>query len=158
MGDGRTDNLDGLPDHELMHALTYQREKYSDDELARMISILKERGFSEGAIQNLLDCSEAYQKKQQELGRTSNGKRAKAFEGWSNAIMSGLVAGAVFAFARSKLEGAAALIVPGLAIAFFITNRSFGFSIFQKGFAFGLMFIIGMYWKEFLDWFKGLYQ
>lgn len=49
-------------------------------------------------------------------------------------------------------------MVPALAFAFFITNKNFGFSIFQKGLAIGLMFVIGMYYKELLEWFKGLYQ
>lgn len=150
-------NIDDLSDRELIDAVTYQRDKYSDDELSRMNTILKNRGYSESAIQRF-DRSGEQQKKQEDVDRTPAGNRAKASGEWSNAVMSGLAAGAVFAFARSQLEGAAAFMVPALAFAFFITNKNFGFSIFQKGFAIGLMFVIGMYWRELLEWFKGLYQ
>lgn len=100
MCDERKDNLDSLSDRELIDAVTYQRDKYSDDQLSRMNNALKQRGYSESAIRRF-DRSEEHQKKQEDLEKTSAGNRAKASGEWSNAVMSGLAAGAVFAFARS---------------------------------------------------------
>ena len=73
---------------------------------------------------------------------------------WGSAMISGIVAGVVFAIARSNFTGAASLIVPGLALAFFIQNKNFRFSWFQKAFAIGLMFIIGMFNKELVELLK----
>jgi thioredoxin 1 len=93
---------------------------------------------------------------QQELSQEDLKKASKAAQPsgeWTNALTSGLVAGGVFFFARAHLQGAASLIVPGFAMAFFITNGNFRFSIPQKALAILLMFVIGMYGQDMLDWF-----
>lgn len=77
-------------------------------------------------------------------------KAAQPSGEWSNALTSGLVAGLVFLFSRTKLEGAATLIVPGLAMAFFITNSNFRFSFAQKAFAIVLMLVIGTYGSDIM--------
>jgi thioredoxin 1 len=76
-------------------------------------------------------------------------KAYKQNEGdWGSALISGIFAGIIFAIARSNFTGAASLIVPGFALVFFIQNENLRFSWFQKAFAIGIMFIIGMYNKE----------
>jgi len=73
---------------------------------------------------------------------------------WGSAMISGIVAGVIFAIARSNFTGAAAIIVPGFALAFFIQNKNFGFSWYQKAFAIGIMFIVGMFNKELLEFLR----
>lgn len=70
---------------------------------------------------------------------------------WDHAFLSGIVSGVAFAIARSNLEGAIAFLVPAFAYGFFIANKNLGFSGLQKIVATGLMFIIGMYWREMLE-------
>jgi len=70
---------------------------------------------------------------------------------WNQAVFSGLVAGIIFAIVRSNFQSAASLIVPGLAIAFFIQNKNFGFSWLQKALAMVIMLLIGVFNKEIVE-------
>jgi len=70
---------------------------------------------------------------------------------WGSAMISGIVAGVIFAIARSNFTGAASLIVPGFALGFFIQNKNFKFSWLQKAFAICLMILIGMFNKELVE-------
>jgi thioredoxin 1 len=82
-------------------------------------------------------------------------KAYKQYNGdWNNAVFSGLVAGIVFAIARRNFQGAGSLIIPGLAMAFFIQNKNFRFSWLQKGLAIVIMFIIGMFNQEIIELIK----
>jgi thioredoxin 1 len=73
---------------------------------------------------------------------------------WGSAMISGIVAGVIFAFARSNFSGAASFIVPGFALFFFIQNNNFKFSWLQRVFAIVIMFTIGLYNRELLEFLR----
>ena len=85
------------------------------------------------------------------------GKRIASGE-WQMVPLSGIVPGVVMAVARHHLDGMTWLLPTGLAYAICITNGNFRFNWFQKVVATGIMYAIGMHWKEILEWARPLFQ
>jgi hypothetical protein len=84
---------------------------------------------------------------------TQAGKRISE-DRWVNAIFSGIISGVVMGISRSNLEGIIWLLPAGFTYAFCIVNGNFRFNAVQKFVATGIMLIIGMYWKEILEYLR----
>jgi hypothetical protein len=70
---------------------------------------------------------------------------------WSMVDISGLIAGIVFAVARTKNTPDGGLITGGLAYAICILNPAFRFNWVQKSIATIIMLVVGLYGQQILD-------
>jgi hypothetical protein len=67
---------------------------------------------------------------------------------WEQALVSGVIAGSVFAFSKSHMAFPGWLLTTGLAYSFCILNGNFRYSPAQKVVATLIMLGIGTYWRE----------
>jgi len=85
------------------------------------------------------------------------GKRLSAGR-WEMVPLSGIITGVIMAVSRVYLGGITWLLPTGFAYAFFIMYGNFRFNATQKFVATGLMLGIGIYWQEFLNILRAIYQ
>jgi len=74
-------------------------------------------------------------------------------EDWGMVFVSGVVSGVAMAVSRAHLSGLMWLLRTGLVYALTITTGPFRFNWIQKLVGTAMMFFIGMYWVEILEWF-----
>lgn len=121
------------------------------NKLVRKDAVKALSGFTENkAVEALKHYNQTKEGRADSTPGMSQMEKNKRAETWMLSFASGIIAGVVFAIARSYIEGAGALIVPGLAYVFFIQNKNMGFSWLQKILATGWMFIVGIHWRDIL--------
>ena len=111
-----------------------------------VLSVLDSADDSEEALNNLE--TQARKKIIKAGKRLSRGS-------WEMVPMSGLVAGVVMAISKFHLDGLTWLLPTGIAYVICISNGNFRFNITQKIVASGIMYVIGMYWPQLLEFFMG---